>query len=154
MNRFNKFLVAAFMSAAMLLPSMVQAMQIQQYDKMAAQDQHDYVNALVVGAQKVLIDEGRSDLAAQVQDLFTKIPPGDSISLGLEEFETNLAQARIFDAETHAKDHNAQRVEVEDAMAITLKKNKIDLPDSFFTVNSDFQPKFPPATAPTPPPPQ
>ena len=28
MNRFNKILVAAFISAAMLLPSMVQAMEI------------------------------------------------------------------------------------------------------------------------------
>ncbi len=142
MNRFT--LSAAMLSAAVLLSGAVQAMEIQKFDKMAAADQHDYINALVVGAQKVLIDEGKDDLAAQVQDLFTKIPPGDSISLGLEEFETNLAQARIFDAETYAKDHNAQRVEVEDAMAIALKKNKIDLPDSFFTVNSNFHPKVPP----------
>ncbi len=135
-------LIAA--SVALLLTSAAQAMEIQQFDKMAVQDQHDYVNALIVGAQKVLIDERRDDLAAQIQSLFTKIPPGDSISLGLEEFETNLAQARIFDAETHAKDHNAQRVEVEDAMAITLKKNKIELPDSFFTVARNFKPKHPP----------
>jgi len=137
-------LSAAVLSASLFAATAAQAKEIQQFDRMAPRDQHDYVNALVVGVQRVLIDEGRNDLAAQVQDLFTKISPGDSISLGLEEFETNLAQARIFDAETHAKDHNAQRVEVEDAMAITLKKNKIDLPDSFFTVNSNFRPKLPP----------
>jgi hypothetical protein len=35
-------------------------------------------------------------------------------------------------------------LEVEDAMAVTLKKNGIELPDSFFTVASNFQPKLPP----------
>src|SRR5450631_2077738 len=54
MNRFNKFLVAAFMSAAMLLPSMVQAMEIRQFDKMAVPDQSDYVGLLVQGAEKIL----------------------------------------------------------------------------------------------------
>ncbi len=66
MSRFNKFLVAAFMSAAMLLPSMVQAMEIRQFDKMADQDQADYTVALINGAEKILTDEGRPDLAAQV----------------------------------------------------------------------------------------
>ena len=71
MNRFNKFLAATFLSAAMLLPSAAQAMQIQQFDKMADQDQADYVVALVNGAEKVLTDEGKPDLAAQVEHLFT-----------------------------------------------------------------------------------
>jgi hypothetical protein len=139
-----KVLGTSLVATTLLATSAAQAMEIIQFDKMADQDQHDYVNALIVGAQKVLLHETRDNLATQVQNLFTIIPPGDSISLGLEEFETNLAQARIFDAEAYAKDHTAQRVEVEDAMAITLKKNKIDLPDSFFTVASGFKPKNPP----------
>jgi hypothetical protein len=41
------------------------------------------------------------------------------------------------------KDINAQRVWVEHALAVTLKKNGIELPDSFFTVLSNFKPKYP-----------
>jgi hypothetical protein len=38
MNGFNKFLAAAFLSAAMLFSSAVQAMEIRQFDKMADPD--------------------------------------------------------------------------------------------------------------------
>ena len=36
---------------------------------------------------------------------------------------------------------NDPRSEVEDAMAITLEANGIQLPDSFYTVAKDFKPK-------------
>jgi hypothetical protein len=143
MNRFNKFLVAAFMSAAMLLPNMVQAMEIIQFDKMANDDQAEYVSELIQGAEKVLTDEGRPDLAAQVSHLFTTNAPGDKISIGMTEFELNLARARLDDAENAAKHPDDPRLEVEDAMFVTLQKNHIDLPDSFYTVASGFKPKLP-----------
>ena len=42
--------------------------------------------------------------------------------------------------ERHAKDPNAKRVQVEDAMAVMLKNlHGIVLPRNFFTVNSGFQ---------------
>jgi hypothetical protein len=45
----------------------------------------------------------------------------------------------------HVIDHpNDPRLEVEDVMGLTLQKNHIELPDSFFTVLSNFRPKFPP----------
>ena len=47
-----------FLPTALLFTSAAQAMQIQQFDKMAAQDQHNYVNTLIVGAQRVLAHEG------------------------------------------------------------------------------------------------
>src|SRR5579863_4765071 len=99
----NKFLVAAFMSAAMLLPNMVQAMEIRQFDKMADQDQSEYIGLLVQGAEKVLTDEGRADLAAQVDKLFLTIPAGDKMSLGMTEFEINLALLRVNDAKNAEK---------------------------------------------------
>ncbi len=144
MNRFNKFLVAAFMSAAMLLPNMVQAMEIRQFDKMAVPDQSDYVGLLVQGAEKVLKDEGRADLAAQVEHLFTTTLPHDAHTIGMVEFERNLAIVRADDAENALKHPNDPRSEVEDAMAITLEKNGIELPDAFFIVNKDFKPKHTP----------
>jgi hypothetical protein len=70
MNRFSKSLAATFLSAAMLFTSAAQAMEIRQFDKMAIPDQSEYVGLLVQGAEQVLRDEGRADLAAQVEHLF------------------------------------------------------------------------------------
>jgi len=131
-------------SVALLLASRAQAMTIAEFDKMAVKDQSDYIVGLIVGAQKVLIDIKKNDLADKVHDLFTEIRRGDTTPFGMIQFEENLDRARVFDAQMHAKDANGQRVEVEDAMAATLKKNGIELPDSFFTVASGFRPKLSP----------
>ncbi|MGA2630772.1 MAG: hypothetical protein ABSG54_11220 [Terriglobia bacterium] len=147
MNRFNKFLAATFLSAAMLLTGAAQAMEIQQYDKMADQDQNEYVGDLVIGAEKVLTDEGRPDQAEQVRKLFTEIKPGDKIPVGVGEFEINLALARVVDAKRIAQDPNATRLEVEHALIVTLKKNGIILPQSIMHVGDNFHPRFPPKEA-------
>jgi len=144
MNRLNRFLVATFLFAAMFATTAAQAMQIQLFDRMANQDRQDYLNLLVEGAQKVLIEAGQQNDAAKVHQLFTEIHQGDALPKGEAEFEGNLDNARVADAKRHLKDPNAPRLEVEDALAVTLKKNGIELPDSFFTVGSDFKPKYPP----------
>jgi hypothetical protein len=141
--RFGYGSIVLLVSVVMLFASVAQAMEIIQFDKMAVQDQADYITVLVDGAQRVLIVEGKNDLAAQIHKLFTEVHSGDRMTLGMIAFEENLDRARLFDAESHARDHNAQRVEVEDAMAATLKKNGIELPDSFFNVASNFKPKLP-----------
>src|SRR5581483_3338115 len=142
MNRFA--LSAMILSVAMLLSSAAQAMEIRQFDKMAIPDQGDYVGLLIAGAERVLNDGGRADLAAKVVQLFTTTMPGDVHTVGNVEFQMNLARARLADAKNVAKDPNTRRIEVEDAMAVTLKKNGIDLPQSFFTVGATFRPKLPP----------
>jgi len=142
-NGSNRFFVATCLSVAMFLPSVTQAMEIRQFDKMAKPDQGDYVGVLVGGAEKILTDAGRSDDAAKVEHLFTTRLPGDTHSMGTVEFELNLAILRENDAKNAIQHPNDPRLEVEDAMFVTLKKNNIILPDSFFTVASGFQPKFP-----------
>jgi hypothetical protein len=144
MNRVSKFLAATFLSAAMFIAGAAQV-EIWQFDKMADEDQADYIQALVDGAQKVLKDEGRSDLANKMDQLFTEIHHGDTMSLGMIEFERNLALARVDDAKNAAAHPNDPRLEVEDAMFVTLQKNHIDLPDSFYTVARNFKPALPPA---------
>jgi|SRR5882672_1555046 len=143
MSGTRTFFAGSFLSLAMLFAHSAQAMEIWQYDKMADADQSEYVADLVVGAQKVLRDDGKPNVAEQVRKLFTTIVPGNKIPLGVAEFEVNLALARVYDAENIAKDPKAQRVEVEDAMGATLQKNGIEVPDSFFTVATSFKPKFP-----------
>jgi hypothetical protein len=145
MNRVSKFLAAVFLSAAMFIAGAAQAMEIRQFDKMAQDDRADYVSALIQGAEKVLTDAGKADQAAQVSHLFTTNDPGDQISIGMTEFERNLALLRLEDAKNAQKNPKDPRVEVEDVMAATLKKNHIDLPDAFFTVASNFKPKLAPA---------
>jgi len=135
--------LATFLSAAMLFSSAAQAMEIRQFDKMAQDDQAQYVSDLIQGAEKVLTDEDKSDLAAQVSHLFTTNAPGAHISIGMAEFMRNLARLRVADVDNAQKNPKDPRVEVEDAMFVTLQKNHIDLPDSFFTVAKDFKPKHP-----------
>jgi hypothetical protein len=111
---------------------------------MVDDDQAEFVSALIQGAEKVLSDAGRLKDKEKVRYLFTTNAAGDKISIGMTEFIINLALVRVDDAE-NAKTHpNDPRLEVEDAMFLTLQKNHIDLPDSFFTVASNFKPKFPP----------
>jgi hypothetical protein len=142
MNRFNKYLAATLLLAAMFFTSAAQAMQIQQFDKMAGDDQDEYVAELIIGAQQVLKDAGKPALAEQVHTLFTtKKNPADQISLGMAEFQANLARAREADARRIESNPNARRFEVEDAMIVTMRKNGIELPPSFLTVASGFKPK-------------
>jgi len=129
--------------AGLVLP--LQAMEIQQFDKMADKDQDEYVGELVVRAERVLRDAGRRDLAVQLNKLFTEHQdPADKISLGMAEFQMILARGRVFDLRSILQDPKALRLHVEDAMALTLKPHGIEMPDSFFTVMKDWKPKFPP----------
>src|SRR6267154_820966 len=119
----KKNLAATFMSAAMLFTSAAQAMEIRQFDKMAGQDQGEFIAELVQGAEKVLTDAGGADQAAQVSHLFTTNDPGDQISIGMTEFIRNLARARVADVKRIENDPKARRLEVEDAMIVTMRKN-------------------------------
>jgi len=139
-----KHLALPLLAASLLAPGAAQAMEIRQFDKMAEPDRDEYVADLVQGAEKVLKDAGKADQAAQVSKLFTTNAGSDRTSVGVVEFSSNLARARLADAQNAAKDPKAQRMEVEDAMGFTLSKNHIDVPDSFYTVMSNFRPKFPP----------
>ena len=148
MKMFNKVLAAAaFVSASMFLTKPAQAMSIFQFDKMADQDQSEYTGDLIVGAEKVLSDKGRSDLAAQVKHLFTTRNAGDADVIGMLEFERNLAILRENDARHEIAHPNDPRLQVEDVMFSTLQKHHIDLPDNFYGIASNFQPRFPPKGA-------
>jgi hypothetical protein len=144
MSGFKLLSAATFLSASLLAASVAQAMEMRQFDKMAIADQGDYVGLLIGGAEQVLKAEGRADLAAQVEHLFTTTDAGDQHTIGIVEFESNLAILRENDAKNTIVHPADPRLEVEDVMFSTLQKNHIDLPDSFYTVASGFRPKYPP----------
>ena len=58
------------------------------FDRMAIEDQKDYVGELVAGAQKVLSDAGHADQAEAVGTLFTTKPRDSDISIGMSQFES------------------------------------------------------------------
>ena len=70
MKRISKSLAATFLSAAILFANLAQAMEIRQFDKMANDDQAEYVGELIQGAEKVLTDEGRPDSGYAGQSSF------------------------------------------------------------------------------------
>ena len=146
MNLF-RFLPAMVIAAVMPLSGTGQAMEIQQFDKMANDDQAEYAALLSQGAQKVLTAEGKADQAANVENLFTTNAPDGNTSIGMSQFMLDLAKARLADAQRALKDPSAHRLEVEDAMLVTLKKNNIPLSQGFIrgfrTINSNFRPKYP-----------
>lgn len=138
------FVVVMLFSGVLLFAKAAQAMEIQKFDKMAFQDQKEYVIQLVEGAQKRLREEGHGDWAEKAGRLFTTKDSGGKISIGMGQFQIALARARVVDAKNVAKDPKAERLEVEDAMIVVMEYNGIQLPDSVFTVMKEFKPKFPP----------
>jgi hypothetical protein len=127
----------------LVAPVPLRAMEIEKFDKMAIPDQGDYVALLLQGAQKILHDASNHNDLAKLNKFFTEVHQGDQMSIGMLEFEANLDNIRLLDAERHAKDHNAVRLEVEHAMLVTLKRNGIILPRSFMHVGDNFKPKHP-----------
>jgi hypothetical protein len=134
-------LAAIALTAGMLFASPGQAMEIRQFDKMAIEDQKEYMGGLVEGAQQVLRDAGHTDLADKVETLFTTKPRDSDVSIGMSQLVANLALVRVSDLQRLEKDPNAKRLEVEHAMIMTLKHVGIVLPKSFMHVMDGFKPK-------------
>ena len=150
MNGFKQLLTTTFMTAAMLFTGAVaQAMPFQQFDHMAARDRQDYMNFLPKAAETILRQQGRDADATKVHQLFNEIHPGSQLPLGEAEFEMNLDNVRVRDAQKAAQDHDAPRAQVESALALTLSKNGIQItPDfvkDFVQMASTFKPQSPPA---------
>ena len=145
MHRSNGFSASTFMSVAILLASGAQAMEIWNFDKMAQDDRAKYVSELIQGAGKVLTDAGNADQAEKIENLFTTNAPGGHTSIGMSQFMLDLAKARLADAQRALQDPNAHRLEVEDAMLVTFRKNTIPLSQDFIrgfrAININFEPK-------------
>lgn len=112
--------------AAMLWTAPLRAADFPHFDHMDIESQSEYVALMIDAAENALRAENPT-AADQMHTLFTEIHPGDSMPLGLLEYAINEAHARVFDAERYEKDHAAQRLEVEHALFITLKRNNLAL---------------------------
>jgi len=128
------------------LPAPLMATGFPQFDKMDVYDQAEFIAVLVDATQKAVRDDGKADFAAQIERLFTDVEPGDAMSLGLVELERNVARARVFDLQHVEKDPKAERLDVEDALFVTLKKNGIVMSDKAMDKVMDTLANFHPQT--------
>jgi len=144
MKRSKTFLVAVLMLAALFLSSAAQAMDIKDYFKMADQDQGRFDQSLLTGAEKVLKDEGRADLADQLDRLFTEVKPGNKITEGFFDYNTHLSAMLIAEVKREARNPKLPHLQAERAFRDTAQDHGIPLPKAFDAVASNFKPKFPP----------
>jgi hypothetical protein len=101
-------------------------MEFPQFDRMTSSGQAEFIAEMVQTTETALRNEGHGDLADKMAELFLKVEEGDLDSLGLVELERNIALAREADLKRLDKDPNARRLDVQDALFVTLKKNGID----------------------------
>jgi hypothetical protein len=133
-----RVLSASLLTAAMLVLSPAAwAMKIQQLDRMADQDQIDYVSQLVARVRASVT----GDQLAKVDEFFKARDTGEGVS-GMAVFELNLARKRSAELNLAAMGTKLEGDDVERVMFLTLKANGIVLPQSFLTPMS-FRPKHP-----------
>ncbi len=138
-----KRLLTALASAGLLMANLAQAIEIRQFDKLAGDDQIDYVSGLVASV------EAASSPAQlpQVKRFFKNKQPGQAIS-GMGQFELDLARARVADLQSAASNPRARHLEVEDVLYVTLQRNGIVLQESFRPAAVKFHAKLPPRNEP------
>jgi hypothetical protein len=132
-------MLALALPACLLAGSGAQALEIWQFDRLAAQDQSRFVSGLVHGAMDILTKAGHADQARKVAGLF----PDPDRATATPVFKSALAQERQVDDKRAIEQPDSTRLEVEDALLELFKKNGIALPDSFYTVNRDFRARLP-----------
>lgn len=123
------------------MPDLQQARGIWRFDKLASDDQIEYVNLLIDSVEAAI----QPEQLAQVKRFFASKQAGETMS-GMGQFELNLSLARVADLEAVEKYPKVRRLEVEDVMYVTLVVNGIALPKSFRPAAINFQPKRPSGT--------
>lgn len=103
-------------------------MEIRQFDRMAIEDQQHYVAFLVKETQKLLIEQGRRDLAVKVYHLFHDIPPGEQLSIGEAQLKKTVDDMVAYMTKYPFPGVTSQ---IEDVVIGTLIKNGIEVPRRF-----------------------
>jgi hypothetical protein len=110
---------------ALTVPLFVDAIGFDQFDRYNSAAQGECLAHMVQMTKLAFRNEGRADLAEQVDKLFTTTEPGDTSPLGVIEVVRNIAIARVADLKRVKENPQARRIQVEDALLLTLKKNNI-----------------------------
>ena len=121
-------------SAAQLANSAIATLQtpikVRQFATLSVQDQGGYIQLLLIRAEKILRDHGRADLADQTYNLFVTRITGDQTSIGITQFNQNIALLKDLDIEDVF-----EKTLVDSGIGVQIDPNKpnlIGLPDDFF----------------------
>jgi hypothetical protein len=133
----------AMLIAALIVHRTASALDIKDYYRMATEDQARFGQTLQDGAEKLLRDGGRSDLAAQLHRLFTEIRPGEKISDGTNEYLANLEDMLRAEVKREAANPNRPHLQAERAFRDMAADHGISLPTQFETVAASFRPQLP-----------
>ncbi len=132
-------LSAALLAAATLaLAPAVHAMKVQQLDRMADQDQIDYITQLEARVRASVT----GDQLAKVNEFFKARDTGEGVS-GMTTFELDLALMRSAELNLIEGGMKLQGTDVERVLFKTLQRNGIVLPQTFLTAPMSFTPKYP-----------
>jgi hypothetical protein len=131
----------AIIAAGLSFPVSMKAIGFEKFDRFNSVGQAECLANMVQMTMLAFRNEGRADLAYQVDKLFTTTEPGDASPLGIVEVLRNVALARVADLKRFSKDPQAARIQVEDALFVTLKKNNIfteAMPDDALQLTAGF----------------
>ena len=134
-------LAAALAAAGLSFPVSMNAIGFEKFDRFNSVGQAECLANMVQMTMLAFRNEGRADLAEQVDKLFTTTEPGDASPIGIVEVLRNVALARVADLKRFSKDPQAGRIQVEDALFVTLKKNNIfteAMPDDALQLTAGF----------------
>lgn len=118
-----------------------QAMDIREYFRMADQDQAQFAVTLLDSAEKSLRDQGRPDLAMNLDNLFTD-KDGKKISDGTYKYLTNLDDMLRAEMKREAANPNRPSLQAERAFRDVARDHGITLPPTFETIASGFQRRY------------
>jgi hypothetical protein len=118
-------LAVAIVAAGLSFPVSMKAIGFEKFDRYNSVAQAECLANMVQMTMLAFHNEGRADLADQVDKLFTTTEPGDASPIGIVEVLRNVALARVADLKRFKNDPQAERIQVEDALFVTLKKNNI-----------------------------
>ncbi len=115
---------------------------MEDFIRMNDDDDATFVTLLVEGPAKNLREQGKPDQAAKAISLFKD----SSKQGGLNQFVMNLRAMNAMNHKNAINPNNrAPVLEVENAMAVTLKDNGMIVPVSYLlAVSKDFHPSGPP----------
>jgi hypothetical protein len=90
-------LAVAIAAAGLFFPAFMNAIGFDKFDRHNSAGQAAYLANMVQMTKLAFRNEGRADLADQVDNLFTTTEEGDTSPLGIAELTRNLARARVAD---------------------------------------------------------
>ena len=133
MERTARVMFAAVLSATVLCPRSLCAMDLEQFANMAAEDQTHYLTFITGEARKLLIETGHADDAKRIDALFRDIRRGSKQSVGEAQFESVVAGAQHFKSspDIPASLRGTLQISVASLLSQVLVNNGIKLTGNF-----------------------